>query len=321
MNKLPIKLDIPESFYEEEVRWDFTVTKEHKQLWAIQLDLVAELLRVCNKLGIKIFASDGTLLGAIRHQGFIPWDDDMDFAMKRKDYDILMDNLNEFQHPYFLECCKAEKPYHLNFMHLRNSDTTGYPSNDKFPIMYGNNLGVFIDIFPLDNIPDDIDDNKKPRIDWTKRSYMETVRLFSMTKATALLPHNSKIVRNKKYFMTSFCSVLMSAYSEEERIELIQNQAFKVEATNRETKNLNTSKVLTTGGISYRERHTLDAKFFDSQNFVPFEMIQMPIPSGAEELLTISYGDWRTPVLFNTCHSHLVFDPYTSYKDYLNAKH
>ena len=84
-----IKLSLPEGFLEEEVRCDYTVSKEMKKVWAVELDLLAEFQRVCKLHDIKYSVCGGTLLGAIRHKGFIPWDDDIDVMMMREEYEKL----------------------------------------------------------------------------------------------------------------------------------------------------------------------------------------------------------------------------------------
>lgn len=87
---------------DEEVRCGHLVTAQTKRIWNIQLNLAARLLEVCKKHNLKIWCDGGTLLGAIRHKGFIPWDDDMDFAMMRKDFDILQKvATEEFSYPFF----------------------------------------------------------------------------------------------------------------------------------------------------------------------------------------------------------------------------
>ena len=124
-----------------------------KEVWAVQIDLLKRLLDVCNKHKLKIWVDCGTLLGTIRHQGYIPWDDDIDMAMLREDYDKLIAiGEKEFQHPYFLQSGYVEE-FNRGFARLRNSNTTGTMSCDieqKF------NLGLFIDIFVYDAIPDEL---------------------------------------------------------------------------------------------------------------------------------------------------------------------
>ena len=122
---LPIKIALPEGFLEEEVRCGYTVSVEMKKLWAVELDLLAEFDRVCRKHGLTYFVDSGTLLGAVRHKGFIPWDDDIDVAMFREDYRKLPRiAAQEFQHPYFFQTPFTDPGLVMGGSRLRNSDTT-----------------------------------------------------------------------------------------------------------------------------------------------------------------------------------------------------
>lgn len=80
----------PENFYREEIRSGYKISPEMKKIWACQLNLLAELQKVCDRNGLKYWLDSGSLLGAIRHQGYIPWDDDIDVVMFRDDYDRLV---------------------------------------------------------------------------------------------------------------------------------------------------------------------------------------------------------------------------------------
>ena len=89
---LNIKLELPEGFLEEEERDGYLVSAEMKKIWAVELDLLNEFMRVCKEHDIRWFADGGTILGAIRHNGMIPWDDDIDVCMYREDYEKLLDS-------------------------------------------------------------------------------------------------------------------------------------------------------------------------------------------------------------------------------------
>ena len=146
--KLPIKLDLPDSFFQEEIRSGYCVSEKIKKIWAVELDLLSELLRVCKKHKIEVQVSYGTLLGAVRHQGFIPWDDDLDVWLSREEYKKLLRVApDEFKHPYFFQTAMTDKKYYLPYARLRNSLTTGIISGQG-SIDYNN--GIYIDVYVLD---------------------------------------------------------------------------------------------------------------------------------------------------------------------------
>lgn len=113
------------------------------------LNILSAVDIVCKNHNIQYYIVDGTMLGAIRHKGFIPWDDDIDIGMPRKDYDLFMKNAKEWlPAPYELVCGENNGNYPLPFAKVQDSDTT-LIERDSFLFMGG----VYIDIFPLDGVP------------------------------------------------------------------------------------------------------------------------------------------------------------------------
>lgn len=145
--KLPIKISIPENFFGEEVRCGYTVSEKQKKVWAIELDLLAEFDRVCKKHSIRYQIFAGTLLGAVRHSGFIPWDDDIDVCLPREDYDRLIKHRDEFRHPYFLQTPDNDRRFFAVHSRLRNSETTGIIKGQDDEAY---NNGIFMDVFVMD---------------------------------------------------------------------------------------------------------------------------------------------------------------------------
>ncbi len=139
---------ISEEFFREEEQNGFWVDKKRKKVWAIGIDLLLQLDQVCKRHNLKYFLMYGSLLGAIRHHGFIPWDDDIDVCMPREDYDRLMGLGSEFAEPYFLQIPGKDKGYYFSFAKLRNSNTTSISHAFRYEQF---NQGIGLDIFVVDN--------------------------------------------------------------------------------------------------------------------------------------------------------------------------
>ena len=128
-------------------------------LQAKQLEILKAFIRVCDKHNLEYFLVYGTALGAIRHKGFIPWDDDIDVAMPRKDYEEYIKLQNEYEGtPYFIQTFKTDPCYIYNYAKLRDSSTTFLENAFK---NHRINQGVFIDIFPVDGMSREVGDREK----------------------------------------------------------------------------------------------------------------------------------------------------------------
>lgn len=118
-----------------------------------QLEIAKEIKRVCEENDIAYFLSDGSLLGAVRHQGFIPWDDDMDMAMPRKDYEKFCRIAPEkLKKEYCFQNWYTDPNYGLPFGKVMKRNTV-YLESKKTRRLREN--GFYVDIFPVDNMPED----------------------------------------------------------------------------------------------------------------------------------------------------------------------
>lgn len=143
---------ISEFSLEEEVKNNFLITTDRKKIWKKQMEIALEVKRICDKYSIHYFIIWGTLLGAVRHKGYIPWDDDFDIGFLRKDYEKFCSVAkDEVKHPYFLQNAYTDTGYYMGYSRLRNSNTTGIII-DNIPYSYNN--GIFVDLYPLDTIID-----------------------------------------------------------------------------------------------------------------------------------------------------------------------
>ena len=76
---------------EKEVICEYEVSAKMKRLWAMELDITERFVDVCNQFGLRYWIAYGSLIGAVRHKGFIPWDNDIDLLMPRNDFDKLLE--------------------------------------------------------------------------------------------------------------------------------------------------------------------------------------------------------------------------------------
>lgn len=119
-------------------------------MWFAELQLLEKFIDVCNKHGLSYQLVGGSLLGAIRHKGFIPWDDDIDVGMLRPDYDRFVQLAkNELEAPFFLQTPLTDPGRNIDYVQIRNSATTAIDlryvdDHNTF------NQGIFIDIFSID---------------------------------------------------------------------------------------------------------------------------------------------------------------------------
>lgn len=125
------------------------ISKDNKitaDLQVKQLEILKELDRVCKICGVKYFLSTGSCLGAVRHQGFIPWDDDIDVILMWTEAEKLIENRNLFAPKYFLQCQKTEPNFRNTCLKLRDSETSYF---EKDEVGLDINHGIGIDIYIL----------------------------------------------------------------------------------------------------------------------------------------------------------------------------
>ncbi len=129
-----------------------------REIQQMELGIMEYIHEVCQKIGVKYFLAYGSLIGAVRHQGFIPWDDDMDICMLREDYEKLQDYL--IANPddrYEVMSYKNNLNYVYPFMKVQDNQT--YLLEEDVRI--DSNMGIYVDIFPVDGYEDDVNFKNK----------------------------------------------------------------------------------------------------------------------------------------------------------------
>ena len=112
----------------------------------IQLDILNSIHQFCSERGIRYSLAFGTLLGAVRHQGYIPWDDDLDIMMPRPDYDRFVAEYQGTHQHYVVQTYKNNESYFLSLAKVYDNRTE--------QIIFPTKTGVFVDIFPIEGLPE-----------------------------------------------------------------------------------------------------------------------------------------------------------------------
>ena len=298
---------VPAGFLSQEERSGYTVKEKMKMVWAVELDLLDEFDRVCRENGLSYWADSGTLLGAVRHQGFVPWDDDMDFLMLREDYDRLCQIAPQvFHSPYFWQTDETDPGFQRGFARLRNSETTALLSYEQGK-NYRFNQGIFIDICPLDNLPDSPAERdafrRRTRRRWDLCRALCNFTVRYIPESMAALPLPKRLIKHVGY---GLCRVLPG---------LDYRKAFReYEAECRRYLGKRTSQV----GVAYYDfAFPFDREIFDQTVYLPFEDRKLPAPENYEQILRRYYGDYTVPREGTAFHEVAIFDTDRPYTDYL----
>ena len=265
-----------------------------QQLKICERDMLAEFVRICDKHGIKYFVQGGTLLGTVRHGGFIPWDDDIDVSLPREDYEKFL-TIAEKELPdyYFLQTKDTDPEYPNNFAKIRDSRTTFIESSAKNLRI---NHGAYIDIFPLDNYPS----GKKAKVYELKKRLL-TQRIYK----AFYMPHMSFIAKIITMITVILFPSLKGAVEKREKL-------FKSVAP--------TDRVVNNSG-AWLDKEIIPREWVQGTIQMEFEGIKVNVSDKYDEWLTYVYGDYMSlPPENERVGHHYVdyFDMNKSYTEYIN---
>ncbi len=279
-----------EIFFKEELRSNYLVSTPMKKVWSVELDLLQNLLTVCDKYNLKIYASGGTMLGAVRHQGFIPWDDDIDMMMMREDYEKLCAIApKEFESPYFFQTEDSDPGSLRGHAQLRNSDTTAILEIERGR-KYTFNQGIFIDIFPLDSVVD----NKV----LFYIQYFQALFFRKLSTAYGILIERKNIFRQERVPPNVFFKKFISVCKKYNYMT-------------------DTKMVSTLSFIFNKKTHQKFRSDFEEIVLLPFENVTIPIVKNYELALVQEYGNWKEFKPDTSNHQKIFFDPEKSYVEYI----
>lgn len=261
------------------------------------LEIMKFFHNVCQKNDIRYYLLGGSCLGAVRHKGFIPWDDDIDVGVPRKDYDKLIEAMKKIKDErYVLECPLENKDFVYSFCKIYDTQTVLIENT-----RYKTRRGAYLDIFPLDGAGD--------------------------SRGTAI-KHFNKINRMNNYVSTKTCAINKNrAFYKNAAIILgrcIPEFVFgwrwaykKIDALCR-SKDFDESIYVGNMHGAWREREIMERSVFGQPRLYDFEGCQFYGPENADLYLTTVYGNYMTlPPKEKqvTHHDFLFLDLNKSYKE------
>lgn len=288
-------MQLDDKFFETEIRCGYEVSKKMKKVWAVEMNLLEYFDALCREHNLRYFVEYGTLIGAVRHQGFIPWDDDIDVVMFRDDYErfkiIAQDAID---YPYFLQNSYTDAMI-WNISKLRDSRTTAIEFPDISPEFH---QGIFIDIFPLDDVPDG--QTVKPVIGQMQREIW-----MSVVDAKGLL---GLLDKGYKPAMDAQVLIALTDMQLRERMKIFEE--FNASQFGKSTKVDYITDYF--AGVESVQR-----EWYSDIVYLPFENMMVPAPVGYDHLLKCRYGDYMTPAKIPNLHDGIFLDPDKPYTKYM----
>ena len=288
-----------DDFLKPEIREGVEVSAELKAAWKVMLDMLEEFIRICEKYDLKYCLDGGTLLGAIRHKGFIPWDDDLDVSLPRKDFNRFLEVAKEeLKPPLFLQYGTTDPEHFQAFACIRNNLTSAI---DEAWVRDGrrHSMGIGMDIFPFDYVPGRTSDLK-----WMLWRNKQIRRLHGYVFTRHLKGWRKWVVRP--------CFIVLYKLIGNKRLTKWRDRNFATYT------DANAPRY---GNIAFQlgnERGIFRKEVFKNRIKVPFEYIEAYVPGGYDEYLTHLYGaNWKMPIRGVSDHNPLLVDARQPYKQLL----
>jgi lipopolysaccharide cholinephosphotransferase len=266
-----------------------------EQMKEIQLNILSEIDTICTENGFRYSLAFGTLLGAVRHKGFIPWDDDIDIAMPRKDYDRFIEYCKAHETPFRLVSNETDKRYIYLFAKACAKNTI---VEENVGNRYGCELGVYVDIFPVDGLGD------------TEKGAQKAFEKQRFNRELLVAANWKKFSRSKSrswvYEPVRFAFYLFSRFV---------NPAKRIEKIEKYYRNIpfDTAKYAGIMCGAYRAKEIMEQDIFAETVALPFENRSFQAFKEYDRYLTHLYGDYMTPPPKEKQVTHHDFTAY--YKD------
>ena len=277
---------IPQDFYESEIREGFYVPAKMKRAWAVMLTVLNEIDKVCRRHGLKWWMDWGTLIGVVRHRGFIPWDDDLDISMLRRDYMIFNEVANdELPEGYFSFNIHSDESYRGYNTRVANStrmrsDESFLEANSGLPYMSG------VDIMCIDYMnPDENYRKEQKRIIGQIDMLAASLEVDSLYKDIPAL--HSTLDEISGAFGYSFSDSVPVACQLYRLCERLMSTAGREEA----------ESATCMGFYSVRDNYgaVFPKEYYEELITMPCEFMEVPVPLHYDEMLRKLFGDYLKP--------------------------
>ncbi len=283
---------------EKEIICGYEVSAQMKRIWAMELEIVEEFVRVCKENGLKYLIMGGTLLGAVRHKGFIPWDNDIDVIMPRADFDKLLSiGPESFKRPFFFQTPVTEESrFYSTSVRIRNENGTA-ATPEEFEL--GINCGMSIDVFCLDEIPD------QP---WKRKCYLRQLNVIAKMQRFVIGKQKKKGVINriKHVILNLIYMIVYHSPDAATLFNLYQKKAGRYSG----------SGCLKVAHLAfgYHENFIWDKKDWDTPIKMTFEDMELNAPIGYDAILKHQYGDYMRIPDDKSTHDYVIYNPDVPYK-------
>lgn len=237
-----------------------------RRLQLTQLDILDEIVRICERHDIRYYLVGGTLLGAVRHKGFIPWDDDLDIAMPREDYIKFCELCKtELDSGYFLHNIDSDEQYWLIFGKIRKKGTKIGEEGLK---QLNTHKGIYVDIFPFDDAPEE-------------KRYIRTMIIKTLTNAICFQRGVVMPYTKKQRFIGAVLRVFSVRFLTKVQMKLMQHNA-----------NKGYSYYINYGSGYDPVKQTIPKDKYEPYKLAEFEGKQYRIPNDADYVLKRIYNDY-----------------------------
>ncbi len=244
-----------------------------------QLEVLKAFIKVCEKHNLKYFLVGGTCLGAARHKGFIPWDDDIDVGMPREDYDKYLKLQSEYDGtPYFIQTWETDPHYCYNFAKLRDSSTTFIES---YFWKHRINHGVWIDIFPIDGMS--LTDDKP------LKSYAKRVKFMWRQVFASYMPQLRRTFHKETWFLDLLINIAaIIAWP-------FDINHFRRKRCEKFMRKVPYKDAVLVGNLcgTNAKKEAMPKSLFEEFTKLPFEDIEASVPKDYDAYLTYLFHDWR----------------------------